>query len=242
MTDAGSVAVRDDALARQNATKTSSASPEGRSEVGFPVRPLSGWRAVVKRAEDITLALAILAITWPVMLVIAAAIRLESRGPVLFRQDRVGYGNRPFHILKFRTLSGPGEDGWSARQVQVGDRRVTRVGRILRPSGLDELPQILNVLKGDMSVIGPRPHPPGLMVDGRHFDEIAPHYDARHVVRPGITGLAQVNGCRGATPTDEHVLRRVAYDIRYIQTWSLWLDLQIAVRTVAVMARGRGSD
>ncbi len=193
-------------------------------------------RRRAKRAGDILLAITALAILLPLLLLIALLVRLESPGPVLFRQRRVGLGNAVFDILKFRTMqvqpTGP------LRQVSKGDRRVTRVGAFLRRTSLDELPQLLNVLRGDMSLVGPRPHAPGTRAGGRLFEHVSPAYAARHRMKPGLTGLAQVRGWRGETDTEEKLLRRIECDLEYIETWSLRRDLQILFRTPVIVLRG----
>ena len=199
-------------------------------------RPISGLGGAVKRAEDYACALAALAIAAVPMLLIALAIRLDSPGPVLFRQKRTGFNDRPFDVLKFRTLYAEATDHHALRQVGPGDPRVTPVGAILRRTSLDELPQIFNVLRGDMSFVGPRPHAPGTRAGSRRFDEVVANYAARHRVKPGLTGLAQVRGWRGPTVTEEQLVRRVESDLEYIETWSLWLDLKIILRTLLAVA------
>jgi lipopolysaccharide/colanic/teichoic acid biosynthesis glycosyltransferase len=168
-------------------------------------------------------------------------VRLDSPGPILFRQRRTGFNNQPFYVLKFRTMYHEAADYTVARQVSLGDKRVTRVGAILRRTSLDELPQIFNILRGDMSFIGPRPHAPGTRAGGRPFEEVAARYAARHRVKPGLTGLAQVRGWRGPTETEEKLLRRVESDLEYIETWSPWLDFTILVRTLLAVARMRNA-
>lgn len=193
-------------------------------------RPLNGWRRALKEIEDQLLAFPLLLLLMPLLLIISLAIKLDSRGPVLYRQPRRGLNKKPFEILKFRTMyEGPGENHF--RQAQRNDARVTRVGRFLRRTSLDELPQLFNVLKGDMSLIGPRPHP--LPLD----DQFAPHIDgyfARNRVKPGITGWAQVNGFRGETETLDKMEKRVSHDNYYIENWSLSLDLRILIMTALV--------
>ena len=198
--------------------------------------PVSGWRGAVKRALDVGIALlgiVALAIVAPV---IALAIRLDSPGPVLFRQRRIGFANVGFDIWKFRTMYHHGVEPGRLMQATRHDRRVTRVGAFLRRWSIDELPQFLNVLAGDMSLVGPRPHAPGTCAGGKPFELVTPRYPARHRVRPGMTGLAQVRGWRGETETSDKLLCRVAADLEYIDTWSLWLDLVILARTVRMFA------
>ncbi|MDO9708244.1 exopolysaccharide biosynthesis polyprenyl glycosylphosphotransferase [Paracraurococcus lichenis] len=204
-------------------------------------RPIRGWAAVVKAAEDYSLALVALALAAVPMALIALAVKLDSPGPVLFRQRRTGFNNRDFSVFKFRTMYHHAADHTVQRQVVAGDPRVTRVGAILRRTSLDELPQIFNVLKGEMSFIGPRPHAPGTRAGGRPFEEVMARYAARHRVKPGLTGLAQVRGWRGPTETEDKLIRRVESDLEYIETWSPWLDLVILVRTLLAVARMRNA-
>src|SRR6202034_3192608 len=159
----------------------------------------------------------------PLMLVSALAIKLDSRGPALFRQRRNGFDTSQFVIFKFRTMRVM-EDGAAIAQAKRFDPRVTTVGKVLRRSSIDELPQLLNVLRGDMSLVGPRPHPIGMRASDRLCNEIVEDYAHRHRVRPGITGWAQVNGFRGATESHEHIRGRVACDLYYIENWSIFLD------------------
>lgn len=185
-----------------------------------------------KRAEDVVVASLALLFLSPVLLTLAAAIRLETPGPVIYRQQRQGQHGRVFHIWKFRTMRADRcDDGASAPVVQAerDDPRVTRVGRILRRTSLDELPQLVNVLKGDMSLVGPRPH---AVAHNREYETLIPGYAGRHAVRPGITGLAQIEGLRGPTPTLELMRRRVERDLLYIQEQSLRLDLIILAKTL----------
>ncbi|MCO6418903.1 exopolysaccharide biosynthesis polyprenyl glycosylphosphotransferase [Siccirubricoccus sp. KC 17139] len=200
-------------------------------------RPISGWAAVVKTAEDYLLAGCALLVAAVPMALIALAVRLDSPGPILFRQRRTGFNNNEFHVLKFRTMYVDQTDHRAERQVTAGDPRVTRVGAILRRTSLDELPQIFNVLKGEMSFIGPRPHAPGTRAGGRPFEQVVARYAARHRVKPGLTGLAQVRGWRGPTETEEKLIRRVESDLEYIETWSPWLDFTILVRTLLAVVR-----
>jgi putative colanic acid biosysnthesis UDP-glucose lipid carrier transferase len=184
----------------------------------------------LKRFFDIATAVIALVILLPVMLIIAVLIRADSTGPVLFRQARYGRNQKPFVILKFRTMyAHPSSEG---RQATRGDRRVTRVGRVLRRCSLDELPQIFNVLRGDMSLVGPRPH--ALWHDGLFCDLIEGYRD-RYLVKPGMTGLAQITGCRGETPTKSEMLRRVEKDLEYVERQSFALDLKILLLTVPAL-------
>jgi polysaccharide biosynthesis protein PslA len=168
----------------------------------------------------------------PLLIGIALAIKLTSSGPVMFSQYRYGYRNHRFRIYKFRTMRIEQADRSGTRQTVSNDPRVTRVGRFLRRTSLDELPQLFNVLRGDMSLVGPRPHVPGMLAGSMLYEELVPYYFQRHAVRPGITGLAQVSGCRGATTEPTPAIDRIDYDLQYMETWSLWLDARILVRTV----------
>lgn len=190
-----------------------------------------------KRIEDIILSVLALTILAIPMLLIGALVRLTSPGPVLFRQERIGLNGRRFVMLKFRTMRHSCESAVQWRQVTRADPRVTPFGAILRRTSLDELPQLLNVLGGTMSLVGPRPHAPYTRAAGRPFENITDRYDGRHRVKPGITGLAQVRGWRGETDTEEKLLRRLDSDLEYIERWSLSGDLLILCRTIATMAR-----
>ncbi|MHC1480217.1 undecaprenyl-phosphate glucose phosphotransferase [Frateuria aurantia] len=199
--------------------------------------PLEGWSPVLKRAEDVILASVLLLLLAPLMLLVALAIRLDSPGPVLFRQRRYGYNEHLIRVYKFRSMYHHLADQDASRQTSRQDARVTRVGRFIRKTSLDELPQLLNVLGGSMSLVGPRPHATATRAAGILFEEAVAEYSARHRVKPGITGLAQIHGCRGETDTLEKIERRVEYDLQYIETWSLALDLRILLKTVpAVLA------
>ena len=185
-----------------------------------------------KRVMDVLGAGAGLLILAPLLIGIAVAVKLTSPGPVFFRQKRYGYHNRRFWILKFRTMHIDLSDQRGTRQVTADDPRVTTLGRILRKTSLDELPQLFNVLKGDMSLVGPRPHVPGMLANGMLYEEFIPYYFQRHNMRPGITGLAQVRGFRGTTRQPEAALARVDCDLEYIQNWSLLKDFRIVCSTV----------
>lgn len=219
--------------------------PSDGSIAGKPIEltaaAIGGWGRFAKAVLDRLGATIGLLILSPLLLLIALAIRLDSPGPIFFRQERIGLNNRPFRIMKFRTMYGPGDDRVDIVQVRSDDPRVTRVGHVLRRFSLDELPQLFNVLKGDMSLVGPRPHPPGNMVAGRYFFDILETYAARHRVKPGITGLAQILGYRGQTDVEEKLRRRVEADLHYINNWSFLLDIEILVRTIPAVLRGRNS-
>ncbi len=161
------------------------------------------------------------------MLAAALAVRLEGGGPVFFLQRRYGFNQMPFRIIKFRTMRAM-DDGDQVRQASVDDPRITRVGAWLRRWNVDELPQLINVLQGHMSLVGPRPH---ALAHDRAFEQKIARYARRHNVKPGITGWAQVNGLRGETDTDDKMARRIDYDLWYIDNWSFWLDVMILMRT-----------
>jgi len=186
---------------------------------------------VAKRTLDVFVAGTLLVLLLPLLAVIALAIRLESPGAAIFRQARVGFRGKQFTILKFRTLRVDSEDASGVSQVQVGDERVTRVGRILRKSSLDELPQLFNILSGTMSLVGPRPHVPNMVAGGRLYSELVPYYHARLNAVPGLTGWAQANGLRGATFDARLAVARVDHDIAYIQNFSFFLDITILLMT-----------
>jgi Undecaprenyl-phosphate glucose phosphotransferase len=201
-------------------------------------KPLDEVAALVKLFEDVVIAGICLLITLPLMLVIALAIKLDSRGPVLFRQKRLGANNLPFDLLKFRSMYVDQTDPFGHQLTRAGDPRITRVGRYLRMASLDELPQLINVVKGEMSLVGPRPHPLAASAAGVAYARAISDYPIRQRVKPGITGWAQVNGWRGETTTIEQIRRRVEHDLYYIENWSLTLDLLILGRTVlAVLSR-----
>ena len=195
---------------------------------------LTGWACGVKRAEDIVLTALLLPLALMVMLLIALWIYFDSPGPVLFRQRRTGLGGREFEVLKFRTMHADCVTA-TCRQATRGDPRVTRAGAWLRRFSLDELPQLFNVLRGEMSLVGPRPHAPGTCAGGRPFEHVIAIYPARHRMPPGMTGLAQVRGWRGETETEEKLVYRVRSDLEYIAKWSLWLDIKIIFRTLLVI-------
>ena len=194
-------------------------------------RPMSGWSHVIKAVEDRVLAAAMLFLLAPLLTVIGLAIRLDSPGPVFFRQRRYGFNNKLIEVWKFRTMHTHMTDHDASVQTRRDDPRVTRVGRLLRKTSLDELPQLFNVLLGSMSIVGPRPHAVSTKAEGRLFEEVVERYAARHRVKPGITGWAQVNGWRGETDTVEKIQKRVEYDLYYIDNWSVWLDFVIILRT-----------
>jgi lipopolysaccharide/colanic/teichoic acid biosynthesis glycosyltransferase len=215
-----------------------------RSPLRFPAyrparAPADG--AIAKRLVDMVLALLVLTLLAVPMMLVAVAIRIDSPGPALFRQRRIGLNGRHFEMLKFRTMRHHTASTADCRQASRHDPRVTRVGQWLRCLSADELPQFINVLRGDMSIVGPRPHTPGTRAGGRLFEHVSPRYDERHHVRPGITGLAQVRGWRGETDTEDKLLRRIDCDLEYIENWSLSLDLWIAWCTIGTVLRMRNA-
>jgi lipopolysaccharide/colanic/teichoic acid biosynthesis glycosyltransferase len=195
-----------------------------------------------KRAVDIIGAGFGLLVCAPLLIGIAVAIKMTSPGPIFFRQKRYGYHGRRFWIYKFRTMFVHLGDDRGTHQTQTDDPRVTPIGRILRKSSLDELPQLVNVLIGDMSLVGPRPHVPGMMAGGMLYEELTPYYFQRHNMRPGVTGLAQVSGYRGSTTVPLSAIERLERDLQYIARWSLWLDVSIIVRTVLRELFGGSGD
>lgn len=202
-------------------------------------RPLANWRGIAKAVEDRVFAAITLILIAPVLVLIAVLIRLDSPGPVLFRQKRYGLNNQLIEVLKFRTMRQDMCDQTASQLTRRNDPRVTRIGRFLRRTSLDELPQFINVLLGEMSVVGPRPHATAAKAAGLLYQDAVPNYDCRHRMKPGITGLAQVSGWRGETETLEQIRKRVEHDIYYIENWSLLLDAQIILRTVVGGFTGR---
>lgn len=194
-------------------------------------RPLEGWGGVLKTIEDYAVGVTAFLLLSPLLLTIAVAIRLEGKGPVLFTQQRHGFNHKVFRIYKFRTMTVE-EDGATIEQVKREDPRVTHLGAFLRHYSLDELPQIFNVLKGDMSLVGPRPH---ALAHNHQYAQTIENYSGRHKVKPGMTGWAQVNGFRGETSETEKMADRVRFDLEYIDNWSLWFDFKIMVLTFAAV-------
>lgn len=199
--------------------------------------PLTPLEYTMKRCIDIVLSGMGILTLLPLLVIVAIAIKLDSPGPVLFKQRRCGFNGRCFQILKFRTMTVL-ENGSTVMQAQRGDNRVTPLGRWLRRTSIDELPQLFNVLEGSMSLVGPRPH---AVAHDTQFDKIVRNYALRHRVKPGLTGWAQVNGCRGATPTSTDIERRVEYDLWYIDNWSFRLDFAILFQTFAEVLRCRNA-
>jgi Undecaprenyl-phosphate glucose phosphotransferase len=199
--------------------------------------PLSAPERIAKRALDIFIAAFAFVGLLPLMVIVACAIRLGSPGPAIFRQRRKGFNGREFTIFKFRTMTVM-EDGGEIVQARRSDARVTRLGRLLRQTSIDELPQLYNVLRGDMSLVGPRPH---AIAHDNEYSQVIANYAFRHHVKPGITGWAQVNGCRGATPQLEQMANRIELDLWYINNWTLGLDLQILLRTSFDLIHGHNA-
>ncbi|HTI31689.1 MAG TPA: undecaprenyl-phosphate glucose phosphotransferase [Sphingomonas sp.] len=194
-------------------------------------RPISGTDQILKRVEDIVIGTIALILAAPIMLVTAIAIKLDSPGPILFKQPREGFNNKRFLIWKFRSMRTDKLEYDGINQATKHDPRVTRVGRFIRATSIDELPQFFNVLKGDMSVVGPRPHAATTKAGGREFKDVVSTYAARHRVKPGITGWAQVSGWRGETDTEDKLVRRLEHDLHYIENWSVPFDLYIIAKT-----------
>ncbi len=199
------------------------------------VPPFSSVGGFVKRCIDLMVSCILIVPLMPLFVLVGVVIRLDSKGPVFFRQARSGQFGRSFMIYKFRTLHSRQADAAAETLVTHGDSRVTRVGRFLRKYSIDELPQIFNVLLGDMSLVGPRPHAPRAKANGRVYSDVLPDYALRYRVKPGMTGWAQVNGWRGNTDTEDQLRRRVEFDFDYIGRWSIWRDFDILVRTVPSM-------
>jgi Undecaprenyl-phosphate glucose phosphotransferase len=195
-------------------------------------RPIADWDVVMKWLFDKIVGGLMLLMLSPVMIAIAIAIKLDSRGPVLFKQKRYGFNNDLIEVYKFRSMKVEAADATASKLVTKDDPRVTRVGRFIRKASLDELPQLFNVVfKGNLSLVGPRPHAVNAKAEERRYDEAVDGYFARHRVKPGLTGWAQVNGWRGETDTHEKIQRRVEHDLYYIENWSVLLDLYILART-----------
>ena len=203
----------------------------------LPVWQLDARARLIKRLVDIGFSLGAMIVLAVPVLLLMLAIRLDSPGPVLFRQQRIGLLGRQFTTLKFRTMFVQSKDSGTLTQATRDDPRVTRVGHWLRRYSADELPQLINVLIGEMSIVGPRPHAPGTKAGGHLFEEVTQCYGARHFVKPGLTGLAQVRGWRGETDTEEKLLHRIDCDFEYIAHWSVGLDLAIIWRTARSVLR-----
>ncbi|HGY7527318.1 TPA: undecaprenyl-phosphate glucose phosphotransferase, partial [Escherichia coli] len=199
---------------------------------GIPVvpifeTPLNGINMVLKRLEDIILSVVILTLISPILIIISLCVKLTSPGPIIFKQTRYGMDGKPIKVWKFRTMVVMEND--NVTQATKNDVRVTKVGRFLRRTSLDELPQFFNVLFGGMSIVGPRPH---AVIHNEQYRSLIEGYMLRHKVKPGITGWAQINGWRGETDTLEKMEKRVEYDLEYIREWSIWLDIRIIFLTI----------
>jgi Undecaprenyl-phosphate glucose phosphotransferase len=197
--------------------------------------PLAHWDRLLKGGFDFVAGWTILLLISPILIATAIAIKLDTPGPVLFRQLRSGQFGRKFAIYKFRSLKIEKADAEADKLVSAQDDRVTRVGKFIRKYSIDELPQIFNVLKGEMSLVGPRPHAPKAKADGRLYADVVPDYAIRYRVKPGMTGWAQINGWRGETDTEDKLRKRVEFDFEYIRKWSFWLDMLILLRTPAAV-------
>ncbi len=224
-----------DLIAPRQVHRVSALGPVGLLDVKR--KPLEGWSLIIKRAEDLLLGGLLCLLAMPLALVIAIAIKLDSRGPVLFRQRRRGHNRQTFNVFKFRTMTVL-EDGENVEQARRHDQRITRVGGFLRRTSLDELPQLMNVIRGEMSLVGPRPH--ALAHDDAWCREYE-RYAGRHQVKPGITGLAQIRGHRGPVIGPRSIQQRTADDLTYIENWSLGLDLMIMVRTIKAVIKGHNA-
>ncbi len=204
-------------------------------------RPLTDWGTAIKAIEDRALGWLLGLLAAPVMALVALAVRLDSRGPVLFKQKRHGFNNELIEVYKFRSMYVDQADRDAAKLVTRDDPRVTRVGRFIRKTSLDELPQLFNVLTGGLSLVGPRPHATQAKAANALYDEVVDGYFARHRVKPGITGWAQINGWRGETDTPEKIQRRVEHDLYYIENWSVLFDLYIVVMTPFALLKAQNA-
>jgi Undecaprenyl-phosphate glucose phosphotransferase len=202
-------------------------------------RPLDDWGRMIKWLEDRMLGCFILLLIALPMALIALAIKLDSPGPVLFRQRRYGFNNQLIEVLKFRTMRNSQRDAQGSVLTMRNDPRITRVGRFLRKTSLDELPQLINILRGEMSIVGPRPHAIEAKAANRLYQDVVAEYAARHKVKPGLTGWAQINGWRGPTDTEDQIVKRVEHDLWYLENWSLALDLKIVALTLFKGFMGR---
>ena len=213
---------------------------------GVPVldvfdKPMADWDIVAKSVFDRVVGLAMLAALAPVMLGVALAVRFTSPGPILFRQKRYGFNNELIEVYKFRSMYVNQSDAGAAKLVTRDDPRVTRVGRIIRKTSLDELPQLFNVIKGELSLVGPRPHALQAKAANTLYDQVVDGYFARHKVKPGITGWAQVNGWRGETDTSDKIQKRVEHDLHYIENWSILFDIRIMLATPLSLVRTKNA-
>lgn len=223
------LAIRNMSLHAEDFAATETVSREVRRT---SAKPLAQSEAI-KRSIDLTVAASALFLLLPLLILVALAIKLDSRGPVFFFQSRRGLHGTPFRILKFRTMSVL-EDGTVVEQARRGDHRVTRIGRWLRRTSIDELPQLINVLRGEMSLVGPRPH---AIAHDEYYGQLIENYTARQAVKPGITGWAQINGARGETPELADMKRRIELDLWYVHRWSPGLDIKIIILTAVQVLR-----
>lgn len=229
--------VIDDGVASLGANGARTVSGQGLLKVS--VGPLGMRARALKRLFDVACAASVLLLLAPLLLLVALAILIEDGGPVLFVQLRVGRGNRFFTMLKFRSMRHAASDTAGHRSASPDDGRVTRIGRLIRRSSIDELPQLVNVLRGEMAIVGPRPHALGSQAGNKLFWEIDQRYWTRHALKPGLTGLAQVRGLRGATDREADLSKRLEADLEYLDGWSLWRDLRIAIATLRVLVHSR---
>ncbi|WP_438751562.1 sugar transferase [Pararhizobium sp. O133] len=237
------VAVEDSRLSRTLSARLPVQNNDRRAdETNFYINPANApdmpAQLAAKRGMDIFGSFLGLLVLSPLMLLVAILIKLESKGPVFFRQLRTGINETPFEILKFRSMYTDLCDNSGVRQTIDNDPRITPLGRILRKTNLDELPQLLNVLIGDMSLVGPRPHVPDMLAAGRTYSDLVQGYEYRHLMRPGITGLAQARGLRGPTGHRWMAIRRIVCDVEYVRNFSLLLDIKIIIRTVVNELKG----
>ncbi|UZK67741.1 sugar transferase [Sphingomonas sp. M1-B02] len=201
--------------------------------------PLSFSNRIMKRSFDLCVGIPVTIFLAPLLIAVAIAVKLDSPGPVFFRQERIGEGNRNFRIFKFRSMCEEVSDAAGSRSTSRDDHRISRVGRIIRRTSIDELPQLFNVLLGNMSLVGPRPHALGSLAGSRLFWDVDPRYWLRHSLRPGITGLAQVRGFRGATDNATDLEDRLRCDLEYLGSWSMRLDIQILLATFRVLVHDK---
>ncbi len=204
-------------------------------------KPLEAWGGIAKWLFDKVIATVALILLAPVMAAVAVIIRLDSRGPVFFRQKRYGFNNELVEVFKFRSMYTDMCDAAAAKLVTKEDPRVTPVGRFIRKTSIDELPQLFNVLLGDLSLVGPRPHALAAKAGDDLYDDVVKSYFKRHKVKPGITGWAQINGWRGETDTHEKIEKRVEHDLYYIENWSIVLDLYILLKTPFALLKTENS-
>jgi polysaccharide biosynthesis protein PslA len=205
-------------------------SAQGRFENRSPAS--KALHLSLKRCLDIAVSLSALIVLAPLLLLVALIIRLESRGPVLFKQARWGQGCKPIRVYKFRSMYTDRCDPSGVNQTVKDDPRITRMGRIIRRTNIDELPQLLNVLRGEMSLVGPRCHAIGMLAAGVPYEDLVRQYHRRHLLKPGITGLAQMRGLRGPTDRPSKARARIACDLYYVENFSIWLDLKIIIGTI----------